>query len=374
MEQLDVRILAAADLAAERFEFPSSSTDDASVEVSLEVRNRGDVAAEAFDLKIGLTLDRIIGNADDVIISDELVPGLAAGFSISARVTHTLPPGIPHGRYYAFLAVDPDAGDDNPDNDSIITTGRLFRSGDDSGLMAVLGAGMPIPSGDLTPRRADHTHFGRFTATTRFLRSEFFISNVGEGALDITSVRIEGPGAASFAVKKPPAGVVLPQQSTRLVLRFDPVSAGIHNARVVIASSSPTQPTYEFAVRGRGISTGQVRLTLGDRIIALENETIGQLTRLSDWTGTGAPTFTISNTGPRNVFLAGATVTPYGVPPFYQTNPRFVVVDSPGGYLRRGNARSFHITTDGPSEVGIANVYVYVGGFQPLHVRFVLDD
>ena len=373
MEQLDARVLAAADLAVERLEFPSSSTDDPTVEVGLEVRNRGDAAAGPFELTIGLTLDRIIGNEDDVVFSTEQVGSLAAGYSISAAVTHDVPAGIPHGRYFAFLAAEPAMGDANPDNNSIITAQRVFRSGDDTGLIAVRGGGLLILPGDETPRPADHTHIGRFMASTRALRGGFVISNIGEGALDITSVRIEGAGAASFAVTKRPASVLLPQQTTRMVLSFDPIGRGLHNARVVIESSSPDQPSYEFAIRGRGIRPGEVRLTLGDKVIALEGETVGNLTRLSEWTGQGAPTFTITNTGPRKVFLAGATITPYGVPP-YQTHPRFVVVDSPGGYLRRGAARTFHITTDAPSDVGVANVYVYVGGFAPFHIRFVLDD
>lgn len=375
LEQLEPRTLAAADLAVERLDFPSGSTEDPSLEIGFEVRNRGDADPGAFVLTIGLTLDGVIGNADDVLLSESPVSGLMPGYSISTRSDYDTPPGVPPGVYFGFCSVRLESGDDaDPTNDRRLTASRVFRSGDAAGRIEVSGAGQWIAPGDVTPRFADNTHFGKFRATTPYRNRAFVLTNVGEGALDVASVRIDGPGAASFSVKSNPASTILPGDSSTLIVGFDPVSAGRKNATITINSSSSDDPVYHFAIRGRGINPGLVRLTLGARTIVPEGQTIGNPVALSEWSGSGDPMFVLTNTGPRKVWIAGAEIRPYGVPPFYQTHPRFEILDHPTGYLRRGASIMFRVISDGPSEIGILNLNIYLGGFWPTQIGFILDD
>lgn len=375
LEQLESRTLAAADLAVERLDFPSGSTDDPSLEIGFEVRNRGDADPGEFVLTIGLTLDQVIGNGDDVVLGESPVSGLMRGFSISTRSDYDTPPSVPPGVYFGFCSVRLESGADaDPANDSLLTASRVFRSGDAAGRIEVSGAGQWIPPGDVTPRFADHTHFGKFRPTTPYRNRAFVITNVGEGALDLASVRIDGPGAASFSIKTYPASTLLAGDSSKLIVSFDPVSSGRQNATITINSSSSDDPAYQFAIRGRGIDPGLVRLTFGARIVVSEGQTVGSPVALSEWSGSGDPMFVLINTGPRKVWIAGAEVRPYGVPPFYQTHPRFEILDNPTGYLRRGASMTFRIVSDGPSEIGILNFNVYLGGFWATQIGFVLDD
>ena len=69
VEQLEPRTLMAVDLSVDRLEMEPGSVSDASIATSVEVTNRGESDGGPFTLTLGLTLNRVIGNSDDVTIS-----------------------------------------------------------------------------------------------------------------------------------------------------------------------------------------------------------------------------------------------------------------------------------------------------------------
>jgi hypothetical protein len=88
----------------------------------------------------------------------------------------------------------------------------------------------------------------------------FIIRNLGESTLKLTglpwvSFRARRP---SFTIIKAPQRLVAPGKSTQLVVRFDPVSTGVHTATIVIPSNDADERSYRFTVRGIGVE-GQAR-------------------------------------------------------------------------------------------------------------------
>ena len=116
-----------------------------------------------------------------------------------------------------------------------------------------------IETGDITPSTTDNTDFGVVNNNTTLDRT-FVITNNGGSILNITSVSITGVNASSFTILSFPAASVLPGDSTTVVVRFAPTTAGIKNATITVINNDANEGNYTFAITGQSLSVVPVSL------------------------------------------------------------------------------------------------------------------
>ena len=152
------------------------------------------------------------------------------------------------GAWEAWLRVKA-GSDEDVARMCVLVTAQPLPSGR-PGALLVEGNGVFIADGDTTPSPFDATDFGAPPAGASAVEHAFLLHDVGDAplALGRGSVRIEGDGAASFTVAKPPRATLEPGGSTRLVLRFQPKAPGVQRAIVTIAAGG--QPLARFDVQG----------------------------------------------------------------------------------------------------------------------------
>ena len=107
---------------------------------------------------------------------------------------------------------------------------------------------------------AGRTDFGRVAVDGGMVNRTFIIRNLGASTLRLSglpwvSFKARRP---SFIIIKAPQRFLAPGESTQIVVRFDPVSAGVHTATIVIPSNDADENPYRFTVRGVGVD-GQAR-------------------------------------------------------------------------------------------------------------------
>ncbi len=117
--------------------------------------------------------------------------------------------------------------------------------------------------------------------------SSFFIGNIGTDSLVITSARIVGRNASSYALLSPasiPPRLVIQENDTSWVtVRFSPDTYGVNTADLLIVSNASNADTFRVALRGRWapvrVATVTPKMNLGflcpgekkDTLIVLEN-------------------------------------------------------------------------------------------------------
>lgn len=116
----------------------------------------------------------------------------------------------------------------------------------------VQGNSISIASGDATPALADHTDFGADSVGSAFART-FTIQNTGNANLTISNLTANGANAGEFVVSglSFPATVVA-GSSTTFQVTFTPGGTGLRSALITIANNDGDEPSYTFAVQGRG--------------------------------------------------------------------------------------------------------------------------
>ncbi len=124
--------------------------------------------------------------------------------------------------------------------------------------IAVTGNGVDIADGDTTPDVADHTHFAWAVPGATTVVRTFTITNPGIAALNLTGtprVAVSGANAAEFAVTLQPATpVAATTGTTTFQITFNPTAVGPRTATVSIACNDADETTFDFAIRGRGLS------------------------------------------------------------------------------------------------------------------------
>ena len=119
----------------------------------------------------------------------------------------------------------------------------------------LVGNGVSIVSGDVTPNAADHTDFGIVMLSGGTVVRTFTIQNPGGATLNLTGsplVQISGTHAGDFTVTALPASSLGATGSTTFQVTFDPSAAGLRTAAVTIESNDADEGTYTFAIQGAG--------------------------------------------------------------------------------------------------------------------------
>jgi len=120
----------------------------------------------------------------------------------------------------------------------------------------VLGNGVSIPSGDVSPSFSDNTDFGthNFCTPTTITRS-FTIQNTGAtGILNLTgSPSVAISGSADFTVSvQPTSATVAPSGSVTFEISYTSTLPGIQHATVSITNNDPDEAPYTFSLQADG--------------------------------------------------------------------------------------------------------------------------
>ncbi len=170
---------------------------------------------------------------------------------------------LPGNFYYIRWSGDLVSGSGAQDEfglDNIVVTGTY---GPPAPEINVIGGGLTILSGDMSPRVADGTELANtFTGGSQTLKT-FNIQNLGGAPLTVSNVTITGVNPGDFQVffsppTLPPTGVI-PEvvgstiSNRELTIRFSPLAAGTRSCIVNIESDDANEPLYTFMVRGLGV-------------------------------------------------------------------------------------------------------------------------
>ncbi len=117
----------------------------------------------------------------------------------------------------------------------------------------------PITRGSTTPTASNGTDFGARRVNSAGNPAMFAVKNDGSLLLTLTGasrVAISGPAAADFVVTAQPNANVNPGGLTTFRIQFTPHAVGLRTATVTIASNDVNEPSFSFAIQGRGLTAG----------------------------------------------------------------------------------------------------------------------
>lgn len=129
---------------------------------------------------------------------------------------------------------------------------RLFESGL-SPEIQISGNGNNIPNGSSSISTNDFTDFGAQDRCSGSIVKTFSIQNTGMADLSIGTPSITGLNAADFSVTASPASTVVPSGFTSVEITYDPVSAGVSSATLIIPNSDGDESSFSFNIGGTAI-------------------------------------------------------------------------------------------------------------------------
>ncbi len=160
------------------------------------------------------------------------------------------------GLRQATLTIESDDFDEPTFVFDIVGTGTVQSEID------VLGGGVLIMNGDVTPGSADGTDFGPADTLLGMVMRTFTVLNTGLDDLLLTgspAVDITGPAAADFAVSlAPDLSVPGSGGSTTFDITFDPSAQGDRDATVTILNNDGDENPFTFDITGQGVQAPEI--------------------------------------------------------------------------------------------------------------------
>ena len=159
---------------------------------------------------------------------------------------------------------------ENTDADENPFTFMIRGIGLASSDMNVLGNGIAIVNGDITPSHADSTALdSTIMDSTSYVT--YTIQNLGSADLNLTDpsphVNISGTHASDFSVVVEPTALIASGGgSTTFKISFTPSDEGDRNATISIASDDIDDNPFTFAITGFGLPTPPPELTLVEAV------------------------------------------------------------------------------------------------------------
>ena len=190
--------------------------------------------------------------------SSGLIPNPTVNYT-SLNATGSLsytPVASANGTAVISVTVTDDGGTANGGMNSVTRTFTVTVLGPAE--INVTGNGVTIADGDSVPSLADHTDFGRASATSAVVRT-FSIQNLGGADLGLSGtprVAVSGANAADFTVTQPAVASVSGGGNTTFQVSFAPNVTGLRTATLTIANSDADEGTYDFAIQGTGAGAG----------------------------------------------------------------------------------------------------------------------
>jgi hypothetical protein len=127
----------------------------------------------------------------------------------------------------------------------VLVAGALSSACDESDTFSLLR-----PDLEVTPDPGTRLEFDQVVLTrTKVGPVRVQLKNLGPGPLTVDSFRIEGPGANAFVITQSPS-LIIAGQTKEVVVRFDPVSPGDHEATLVFTTNDTDLPTVSYPIGG----------------------------------------------------------------------------------------------------------------------------
>ncbi|MBT6011123.1 MAG: choice-of-anchor D domain-containing protein [Candidatus Marinimicrobia bacterium] len=212
-------------------------------------------------------------HAGDFLVSSQpAAVSVAPGDSVAFTVTFN-PTAV--GLRTASLSIANDDDDENPFDFSIQGTGIASPE------ISILGNGVSVASGDVTPSVADSTIF-EDTIVDSSSWVGYTIENTGSAVLTLTGgspyISISGTHASDFTLTLiPQPTIAAGGGSTDFNIRFIPGAEGVRTATISIASDDDDESPYTFSISGTGLPMPLPELFLLETVdlnIALPGDTL----------------------------------------------------------------------------------------------------
>jgi len=169
----------------------------------------------------------------------------------------------------------------------------------------LMGNGVTITDGDITPSVTDNTDFGAICINTAAVNT-FSIQNLGTGPLSISSITMSGSGAASFTIGSlSPASPIAAGSSATFAVTFTPSASGIQNATITVLSNDCSEALYDVVLSGTCNTLPVVSAAATNSVVCNTFTTI--------LNGGGADTYTWSPPVTDGVPFSPPTTTTYTV-------------------------------------------------------------
>ena len=166
---------------------------------------------------------------------------------------------------------------------------------------------------------------------------QVIVTNRGISDLEISNLRIEGPGAAAYELGGAPSDfAVFPNTSETLTVTFDPTTSGTRDATLIIESNDIDAPRLEVALTGEGL----------DQRIVVEPLSLNWGTVRTGFDSDNEMRVTIRNPGTATLRLTGFGIQGAAASSFEITNFPVDMMVEPGG--DRSVSIKFLPLTDGP--------------------------
>ena len=320
-------------------------------------------------LLTGVPIVQISGtNAGDFILSVQpasstVIPSGTVTFQVTFDPTTT-------GVRKATINIANNDADENPYDFAIQGLGTSTLDQE----IEVLGAGLVISTGDVTPRTQDNTDMGTATISGVPVTRTFVIRNIGYAVLNLTGpppyVSLTGTHAAEFTITGSPANTVgIDSATTSFVISFTPAGLGTRQATVNIQNNDADESPYTFSIRGDGVynPNSQSEINVQGNMISIADEDVTPAS--NDGTdfgsvevvgGTASQEFVIHNLGVDDLVL-GST------PPvsISGTNASdFTVITQPPALVSPSSSVAMTITFN-PSATGVRSASIVIGNSDP---------
>lgn len=215
--------------------------------------------------------------SDFTVIAQPATP-ILAGNNVVFQIRFTPSTG---GVRTAVVSIANNDSDENPYTFTIQGTGSAPD-------ISVIGNGLEIPNGSITPDLLNHSDFGNVNEAGGTKIRNFYITNFGGENLTLTlPVTITGPNASDFSVTTVPSSPVAPNNSTTLSITFNPSALGLREATVTIINDVIGKSPYVFAISGVGIDFDECQLS-GLSNVRIQNFDAGSTWPYSTATELGA--------------------------------------------------------------------------------------
>jgi hypothetical protein len=178
----------------------------------------------------------------------------------------------------------------------------------------VTGNNIGIIDGDVTAGTANNTDFGSVNTTSSVTKT-FVIRNPSLGTLAVSGISFTGAHASEFTLVGAPSFPwnIAAGDTVSVSVRFAPTNGGTRNATINIASNDADEATYDFALRGNGVTTPEINvkgngvtITDGDVTPGTANNTNLGTTNVGSYL---IKTFVIQNTGQGTLNVASINFT-----------------------------------------------------------------
>ena len=239
-------------------DFGQARTDGETITRSFTIQNNGTATLSLTGASLVQLSDSTFFRVDNSSTAALLSSGASTTFDITFDPTNT-------GLAKTTVII--------PSDDSNIPTFRFDLQG--NGIIpnvVIISNNNEVPNGSLIPETSNNTNFGSVYAAFDTVIRTFFIKNLGNATLNLTSptITINGVHANEFTLDTSTLLTsISPGDSTSFSVSFVPRSPGTKNANLIINTDDPLNLLYGFNIEGNGLE--QLPIAANDTFYVVKN-------------------------------------------------------------------------------------------------------